>query len=163
MHRKIPETITEEELLELLKAEEKENYRLAYALGFYQAMRISEIINLLPENIDINQRIIKIKQAKGSKDRNIPISPNIIKGLRKNIPIGVGIRMLQKRFSNQCLKVLNKKLNFHCLRHSGATFYLNVKKWDLRSIQVFLGHSRLDSTEVYTHVKPESLIEKMWS
>ena len=97
MSRKLPEIITEEELIEILKQTKKKHHKLAFALGFYEAMRVSEVVNLKPENIDRQLKLIKIKQAKGKKDRNIPISPQIVKGL-KNLPIKCVIRALQTAF-----------------------------------------------------------------
>jgi len=158
---KIPETITEEELMKILKSVKDNKRKLAFMLGFYQGMRVSEIIKLQIENIDYDRRLIMIKQAKGSKDRNIPIAPEVIKGL-KHLPIDVGVRALEISFKNYCKKVLDKNLHFHSLRHSGATHYLNVKKWNLRQVQVFLGHARISTTEIYTHVNPEDLVGVMW-
>lgn len=159
--RKIPETISEEELIKILNATKKAHHKLAYALGFYQAMRVSEVIKLKPEDIDFGRKLIKIKEAKGKKDRNIPISPNIIRGL-KNLPIGCKARALQVAFKLKAKEVLGRDLHFHTLRHSGATYYFNIKKWDIRAIQVFLGHSKLDTTSIYTHVNPENLTKLMW-
>lgn len=162
MPRKIPETITEEELLLILKAIKNTKKRLAYMLGFYEGMRVSEVINLRLENIDKGRKLIMIKEAKGKKDRNIPIAPEVYNGL-KYLPIGGGVRALQISFKKISIKVLNKSnIHFHTLRHSGATYYLNKKKWDLRSVQVFLGHSKIATTEIYTHVYPEDLVNRMW-
>lgn len=125
-------------------------------------MRISEIINLQPSNIDYGQKLIRIKGGKGDKDRNIPIAPEVIKGL-KHLPIKCGARALELAFKEHLKKAgIHKDLHFHSLRHSGATFYINAKKWDLRSVQVFLGHSRVSTTEIYTHVNPEDLVKRMW-
>lgn len=159
--RVIPDTITEDELIQILKATKKQHHKLAFALGFYQAMRVSEIVNLKLENIDKGQKLIKIRQAKGGKDRNIPISPAVISGL-KHLPIKCKIRALQIAFKNKGDEILNKNIHFHTLRHSGATYYLTKKKWDLRSVQVFLGHSRIATTEIYTHINPQDLVDKMW-
>ncbi|UCD21005.1 MAG: tyrosine-type recombinase/integrase [archaeon] len=161
MGEKIPETITEEELVSILKKTKKPHHRLAFALGFYQAMRVSEVVNLKPENIDRGRRIVMIKQAKGKKDRNIPIAPQVMKGL-KHLPVGCGARALEIAIKNKAKKVLDKDVHFHTLRHSGATYYLNQKKWNLRQVQVFLGHSQINATQIYTHVNPIDLIEKMW-
>lgn len=159
--RKIPEVIEEKEFIKILRATKKKHHRLAFILGFYGCMRVSEIINLRPENIDRGQRIIRIKQAKGNKDRNIPIPKQAIRGL-SHLPLKCGIRSLQIAIKNYGKKVLNKNIHFHTLRHSGATHYLNKKKWNTRQVQQLLGHSKIQTTEIYTHVTPEVLIAKMW-
>jgi len=160
--RVLPETLDEVEMLKLLKVTTNPRHKLAFALGFYQAMRVSEIVNLKPENVDRSMKLLRIKQAKGGKDRNIPISPNVIRGL-KHLPMKCGVRALQIAFKKAVRKAgISKDLHFHCLRHSGATHYLNKKKWDLRQVQVFLGHSRIATTEIYTHVNPTDLVGLMW-
>ena len=161
MPQRIPETITEQEFLKLVRAVKKKHHRIAFILGFYGAMRVSEVVNLKSENIDRGQRIIRIKQAKGKKDRNIPLPPQSTRGL-SHIPLGCGARALQIAFRNYARKILNKDLHFHDLRHSGATFYLNKKKWSTRQVQQLLGHSKIQTTELYTHVTPQDLIDKMW-
>lgn len=157
----IPETITEEELIRILKAIEKPKLRLAFVLGFYACMRVSEVIKLREEHIDRGQRIIRIKSAKGQKDRNIPIPPQALRGLRE-LPINCTARLLQMRIKEYGKKVLKKDIHFHTLRHSGATYYLNKKKWSTRQVQQLLGHSRIVTTEIYTHVTPADLVDQMW-
>jgi len=161
MARKIPETITEEEFMKLINKDKKQKKKLAYMLGFYQCMRVSEVVNLKPENVDMGMKMIKIKQGKGNKDRNIPIAPQVWKGL-KHLPIGVKIRALQTSFKKIAKEVLDKDLHFHTLRHSGATYLLNKKKWSTRHVQQFLGHSKIETTLIYTHVNPQDLLDKMW-
>jgi len=161
MPRKIPETITEEELFKVLKETKLKHHRLAYLLGFYQCMRISEVVKLQRENIDLDRNIISIKDAKGGKDRNIPIAPELRKRLGV-LPIKCGIRALEIAFKNIAKKVLNKDLHFHCLRHSGATHYLNVKNWNLRIVQHFLGHADVSTTMIYTHISPADMINAMY-
>lgn len=162
MVRKLPITITETELATIVNATKKQHHKVAFGLGFYQCMRISEVVSLQPGDIDQGQKLIRIKQGKGDKDRNIPIAPKMFHGLKKHLPIKCGVRALQIKFKQITNKVLSKDLHFHCLRHSGASHYLNKKGWDLRSVQVFLGHSRIQTTEIYTHVSPTDLINKMW-
>ena len=161
MARKLPETINEEELKLILKLCNKIDHKLAFLLGFYEAMRISEIVNLKMENINEGQQLIMIKEAKGKKDRNIPINP-VIRPLLKHIPVKSGIRALEIAFKQKALKALNRSLHFHSLRHSGATYYMK-NGWNIRELQQFLGHSRLDTTAIYTHVSPEDLVKKMYS
>ncbi len=157
---KIPEIITEEELMKVLKRS-KPHHRMAFVLGFYGAMRISEIVGLKIEDINRETKIIRIKQGKGSKDRNIPIPPQAVRGIRQ-IPIKCGIRALEIAWKGKSKKFLKKDTHFHILRHSGATYYLNVKHWSTRQVQQLLGHSRIATTEIYTHVTPQDLINQMW-
>jgi len=161
MVKKIPETITEEEFIKLLRAVKMKHHRIAFILGFYACMRINEIVKLKPEHIDRGQRLIRIKSGKGGKDRNIPIPKQAVKGL-SHIPVKCGVRALQIAFKRYSKRSLNKDLHFHQLRHSGATHYLNKKKWGTRQIQQLLGHSKIQTTEIYTHVTPQDLIDKMW-
>jgi len=157
---KLPETITEEELIEIIKATKTPHHKIAFALGFYECMRISEVTKLQPENIDKQTKLIHIKQSKGAKDRNIPIAPEVMKGL-KNLPISCGIRALQIKFKKIGREVLNKDLHFHCLRHSGITHYIK-KGWSSLAVQRLAGHSKIQTTEIYTHIQPIDLVNKMW-
>jgi integrase len=161
MKRKIPETITEEEFIKLLKAVKKNHHRIAFILGFYGCLRVSEVVNLRQQHIDRGQRLLRIKEAKGNKDRNIPIPPESVRGL-SHIPVKCGVRALQIAIKHYGKLTLDKDIHFHTLRHSGATHYLIKKKWDTRYLQQLLGHASLDTTQIYTHVKPDILIDKMW-
>lgn len=161
MARKLPITINEEEFLKLLKATKKPHYRTAFALGFYAGLRVSEVVKLKKEDVDREQKLIRIKSGKGNKDRNVPINPKIIRGLN-SIPVGVGVRALQIAFKKKAIKVLGRDdLHFHSLRHSCATHYLK-KGWSSFMVQRLLGHSRISTTEIYTHVSQDDMIEKMW-
>lgn len=169
MVRKLPQVISEKEFLEVLKGTEDKKYKMAFILGFYQAMRVSEVAKLRPEHIDRERGFIRIVQGKGKKDADIPIMPPTFQALRsgfKHIPIGVGVRQLQRAFKTACKSILSKdNLSFHTLRHSGATFWLNEKKVDMRNIQGLLRHSRITTTEIYTHINPGSMkkvFEEAW-
>jgi len=164
MNRKIPETITEQEFLKLLKAVKQVKYKTAFTLGFYQCLRVSEVINLTKKNIDMERGFLNVKQGKGKKDRDIPIMPPS-KFCLRHLPIKLSRQMLHRAISNYSKKVLGKSIGFHTLRHSGATFYLNDKGVDIRQIQELLGHSRLSTTQIYTHINPKQLknaFENAW-
>lgn len=164
---KLPEVITEEEFKKVLEKVKNPKHKLAYCLGFYQAMRVSEVAKLRPEHINRATKLILIKQAKGGKDRNIPIAPQVMGGLR-HLPIGNdtakdhGIRALQIAWNRITKKVLGRKLNFHLLRHSSITHYLTQKKWSSLEVQRLAGHSKVSITEIYSHIRPEHLVERMW-
>ena len=69
----LPDIISEEEVKKIIAAAKWREHKLAIALGFYQAMRVSEVIKLQPEDIDKQSKLIHIRQSKGAKDRMIPI------------------------------------------------------------------------------------------
>ena len=167
---KIPETITEEELLKIVndpKVKKNARNRIIYLFSFYQCLRISEVMKLRPEDYEPNTKLLHIRQAKGKKDRKVPVSPQVIRAL-KFLPLGspkakdLGIRALQIALKKDAKRILGKDIHPHTLRHSGATHYLNKKKWDIRQLQRFLGHSDIKITQIYTHVNPEDLTALMW-
>lgn len=161
MARKLPEIITEEELIKLIDVAKKNHHKLAFALGFYECLRVSEIVNLHPIHIDKNMKLIRIIQGKGKKDANIPISPKVMKGL-KYLPIKCGIRALQIKFKELSKRILGKDLHFHCLRHSGITHYLIKEKWSSLEVQRLARHSKISTTQIYTHINPKDLVDRMW-
>ena len=164
---KLPQVITEEELMKVLAVVKKPKIKYGIAVGFYECMRVSEIIKLTKEDIDRTLKLFYIKQAKGHKDRNIPISPEVFTKLRY-LPCGsdkakdFGIRAIQYAFSLATEKAIGTRLNIHILRHSGITHYLTKKKWNTMQVQRMAGHSKSSITEIYTHINPEDLVERMW-
>ena len=146
----------------------------AYAAG----LRISEVLALRVDDIDSQRMVIRIRQAKGSKDRYVMLSPRLLTLLREywkahrrrkvykpspwlfpgNVPgqpITDGPCMKPAR-RRACAAGLDKHVTVHTLRHSFATHLLEGGT-DLRTIQILLGHRSLNTTARYLHVATAAL------
>jgi len=158
--RKLPVVITLEEFNQLLKATKRPHHRLAFKLGFIMGLRISEVTKLQPSDVDKSRKLLLIRQAKGSKDRMVPY-PEMMEKDWKFLPIKVKDRALQRVIRRIAKKAgITKDIHFHSLRHSCATHWME-KGRDLRSIQQLLGHARLETTSIYTHISGKFLKEEM--
>ena len=131
-----------------------------------------ELIALKPHDIDSKRNIVLIKNAKGKKDRIVPLSPKILEMLRVYFKLFKPTTWLfegqiqSERYSakslqsvlKQALKKVNitKPVTLHWLRHSYATHLLESGT-DLRYIQELLGHNSSRTTEIYTHVSTSSI------
>ena len=131
------------------------------SLTYSCALRISEVINLKIEDIDSAKMLIHIKNAKGKKDRFVPLSETILELLRNYY---LAFRPKEYLFNGQysfqysatsCNKIVKRyigeKYHMHLLRHAGATkAYENGT--DIFLVQKFLGHKNPKTTQIYTHV-----------
>ena len=181
--RKLPVHISEEDVEKILNApklsinkgvRDKTILELLYATG----LRISELTNLKLNQIDLTRGIVRV-MGKGNKERIIPIGEtaltwlnNFINNYRQDFILNKNNNyiflnrkgdQLSRKFcwsliTSYSKKVLpSKKISPHSLRHAFATHLLNNGA-DLRSVQMLLGHSSLSTTQIYTHVAKERLI-----
>lgn len=135
---------------------------LAYSAG----LRVSEIINLKISDIDSKRMLIHIKNAKGRKDRFVPLSQNILQLLREYYKqykpkeyLFNGQNYLQYSTGScnkLCKKYFGKDMHMHLLRHSCFTHLLE-NGTDLRIIQKIAGHNSSKTTEIYTQVSNQIL------
>ena len=141
---------------------------LIYACG----LRRSELLNLTLKDIHSERNLLLIKQAKGKKDRVVPISAKLIALLRDYYKAWKPITWLfegqipNTKYSEKSLENvlkqslaktnITKKVSLHWLRHSYATHLLESGT-DLRYIQELLGHSSSRTTEIYTHVSTKNI------
>lgn len=158
--KKLPVILNVEEFTKILKQTKKPHHRLAFKLGFLCGLRISEIIKLNKNNIDRSRGMLFIRNAKGGRDRYVPIPTPLRKDL-KHIPIKCGVRSLRAAFDDKVYKAkIIKNVTFHTLRHSCASYYLS-QGMDIKQVQQLLGHSRITTTEIYLHTNPEAIKNKM--
>lgn len=168
--RKLPEVLTKEEILRLIDSTDTLKSRLIVSLLYSTGLRVSEIVNLKKEELDLNEKTGWVRKGKGSKDRLFVMSESIAEELRefmntkakdytylfsKDKPLTT--RNIQKIIHGTRNRAnLSKKVTPHTLRHSFATHLLE-QGTDIRVIQAMLGHSSLSTTQVYTHISSDQL------
>jgi integrase/recombinase XerD len=158
--RRLPVVLSLEEFTKIMEVTKNQQHKLAFSLGFLCGLRISEVIKLKPDDIDYDRRLMFIREAKGGKDRYVPIPEQFTKRL-KLLPIKIGIRALQFAFKRNVKKAgITKDVHFHTLRHSCATYYLS-KGMNIVQVQQLLGHSNISTTTIYLHVSPDNVRESM--
>lgn len=159
--KKLPQIIDTQFILDQLTKIENIKHKSILTLTFSVGLRVSEIVNLRIEDIDSKRMIIHIKNAKGKKDRVVPLSQNVLGLLRMYFKeykpkeflfngqnkLQYSIKSCQSIFK----KYIDKKSHIHILRHSCFTSLLESGT-DLRVIQKIAGHSSSKTTEIYTHV-----------
>jgi site-specific recombinase XerD len=163
---KLPTVISKEDVLALIEQTNNIKHRCIVELLYGSGLRRNELLNLKIEDIDSKRMLVRVKQAKGKKDRITLLSHNALKDLRSYYKTWKPKEYLfegQKRgkYSGQAVNNVVKKsasnagiripVTPHMLRHSFATHLLEAGV-DLRQIQVLLGHQSSKTTEIYTHV-----------
>ena len=166
--RKLPEVLTKEEVKNLINSCETKKSKLMISLLYSSGLRVSELVNLKPEDLSFKENIGWARKGKGSKDRMFIISKNLSNQIqlylkkRKNIYVFSENKPLTTRNIQKIVKLtkqkagINKKVTPHTLRHSFATHLLESGN-DIRKIQVLLGHASLNTTAMYTHISTTEL------
>jgi len=167
---KLPEVLNKLEIKQIIESTSNKIHKLIIQLLYSGGLRVSELINLKPENIDIERKVITIKQGKRAKDRITlfpeSIKENLLKHLLENNPKNYlfesnrkkkySKRTIEEIVSKNSIKAIGKKIKPHTLRHSFATHLLETGT-DIRYIQKLLGHKNLRTTQIYTHVANSDL------
>ena len=164
--KKLPQVIDKSFLLNRIEKIENLKHKAIITLAYSVGLRVSEVINLKITDIDSARMLISIRQAKGRKDRIVPLSENVLVLLRKYYRQYKPKEYLfngqfELKYSagscNQLVKnYLGKQYRFHLLRHSCFTSLLEAGT-DIRIIQKVAGHSSSKTTEIYAHVSSQLL------
>lgn len=164
--KKLPKVIDNEFILNKLSNIKNIKHKALLSLTYSVGLRVSEVINLKIEDIDSDRMIIHIKNAKGGKDRIVPLSQTILSLLRdyykshkpkEYLFNGQTYKTYSTTSCNKLVKkYLGKKYHMHQLRHSCFTHLLESGV-DLRVIQSIAGHNSSKTTEIYTHVSKKLL------
>tara|TARA_R100001530_G_C4314157_1_gene153881 strand:- start:840 stop:1556 length:717 start_codon:yes stop_codon:yes gene_type:complete len=104
---------------------------------------------------------ILVSQGKGNKDRWIHKPKMINQSVIKKLPLTVSRRAYGNFLNKMSEEILGRKITTHLLRHSFATHFLKKNPGDLKTLQMLLGHSRLDTTGIYAHVAVDDALKKV--
>ena len=168
----LPKVIARQDVEKMLKSILNLKHQTALLMVYSLGLRRSELLSLQLSDIDSKRMAILIRNAKGNKDRTVPLSEKMLERLKsyywkykpKKYIIEGSIEgepytaaSLAKTFHRYMDKVRpNNSFSLHCLRHSCATHLLE-EGTDIRYIQELLGHKSTRTTEIYTHVSVRSL------
>lgn len=165
----LPVVLSRGEVLRLFEAITSLRYRMAAYTLYAAGLRVSEVCNLEVSDIDSERMLLRVRRGKGGKDREVTLSPVLLKFLREywvaERPPGPFVfpstQADDKRMPPSTLRHalgrarkaagIDKKVSPHTLRHCFATHMLEMGA-DIRQIQVLLGHRSIQSTARYTQV-----------
>ena len=173
---KLPTVLSQDEVKRLIDAAANRMHRTILVLLYATGIRRTEASQLKVADIDSHRMVIHIRQGKGARDRDVPLTPKLLEELRSYwrwkkprlylFPSSPGQRGVEQPISDKtvwhaCRSAatragLEKKIHPHTLRHSFATHLLEAGT-DLRTIQLLLGHERLEHTTVYLHLSQRHL------
>ena len=172
--RKLPAVLTMEQIWKLICAANNLKHRLILMTTYSAGLRASEVIALKPDNIDSKRMLIKVR-GKGDKDRYTLLAKRLLPELRhyykkfqpqtylfpssykhkKHQPLSYGsVHSIYEKTRKKA--GVKNGAGIHTMRHSFATHLLEAG-YDIRKIQVLMGHRRLSTTMIYLHVSRQTL------
>lgn len=169
--KELPKVISKEKIRRLLNSIQNIKHKLIIKIFYSTGIRLQELVNLKRKDIDFDRNVIYIRKGKGAKDRITLLSESIKEDLlkyfvsqdfrtdylfegRKGKYSKASVEKILDRFSKQ----IGLKITPHMLRHSFATHLLEAGT-DIRYIQKLLGHSNLETTQIYTKVANSEIIK----
>jgi integrase/recombinase XerD len=174
--QKLPVVLSQEEVKRLIEAAPNLLHRTLLMVLYSTGVRRTEASLLKVRDIDSERRVVHVRQGKGSRDRDLPLTPKLLAALRQYwlwkkprnylFPSTPGHRGVERPISDEtiwyaCKRAaakagIKKPIGPHTLRHSFATHLLEAGA-DLRTIQLLLGHRELKHTIIYLHLSQRHL------
>lgn len=165
---RLPEVLTKDEIKKMIDTADNQKSRLILSLLYSGGLRVSELVNMKVSDMDFGENTGWVRRGKGAKDRVFTISQSLGQEIKKYLegreqtylfskdkPLTT--RNVQKIiFGLRQKSGINKKITPHTFRHSFATHLLE-QGTDIRMIQAILGHSSLNTTQIYTHISSEQI------
>jgi site-specific recombinase XerD len=165
--KKLPIVLSVEEIQRMFNVCENKKHKAILAVLYSCGLRVSELINLKWSHIDRSRMIINIIQAKGNKDRQVPLSPDLIPILedywreyesKEFVFNGQSSLQYSERSVGEVIKQLadkagicNKRVYTHLIRHCSFT-HMTENGTDINIIQRIAGHSNVKTTNIYLHI-----------
>ncbi len=183
--KKIPNFLSVDEVFHLLEGKMEETplalrNKAILELIYSSGLRVSEVVSLNVGDVDVSIRLIRVK-GKGGKERIVPVGAKALEAIRAYLTkrrelvaksgeednalflnrfggrlTARSVERMIKAYARR--RGMVRRINPHALRHSFATHLLGAGA-DLRSIQEMLGHASLSTTQKYTHISLEKLME----
>ena len=170
--KKLPIVLSPEEVLALLFATRSLKHRTIMSTIYACGPRLEEVRSLQVSDIDSKRMLIFIRKGKGNKQRYVSLPQKLLELLREyykseqpklwlfpgqNPDRPLSGETIQKAV-RRAAKVagITKRVTPHLLRHTYATHAMEAGV-DLRTLQILLGHGKLNTTSIYTHVSPEHI------
>lgn len=174
--KKLPIVLSVEEIQKMFTVCENLKHKVILALLYSCGLRVSELINLKWSHIDRSRMIINIIKAKGNKDRQVMLTPELIPVLEnywneyrsKEYVLNGQVELqyssrsvleVVKQLANKA--EINKRVYTHLMRHCSFTHMIE-NGIDINLIQKLAGHSNAKTTAIYTHIS-HNLISKIKS
>ena len=175
-HRKLPEILSPDEVALLIGAASNLFHQTILMTLYSTGMRRAELCNLKTTDIDSERMMVHIHQGKGGRDRDVPLSQKLLETLRvywrwmkpktylfpgtvdnwrADVPVTTKVPWEACHQAAQRAGI-TKHVSPHTLRHCYATHLLESGA-DLRTIQILLGHAKLEHTAIYLHLSQKHL------
>ncbi len=165
---KVPAVLSQGQVMRIIDAAENMKHRILLMTTYSAGLRVSEVVSLKPEHIESERMMIRVEQAKGNKDRYTLLSNRLLGELRQYWKIyrpkqwlfpsswspekHIDISSAQKIYYKAKKQAgIQKGKGIHVLRHCFATHLLEAG-YDVRRIQILMGHRALSTTMTYLHV-----------
>jgi integrase/recombinase XerD len=175
---RLPEVLSREEVQRLIQCAASPLHRIWLLTLYATGVRREELVRLKISDLDTDRMLIRIRQGKGKKDRDVMLSPALLAELRQywrsanpkpttylfpgrgphpNVEVPIDSRSIFNAVQQAAQRAgLDKHVHPHTLRHCFATHLLESGA-DLRTIQLLLGHADLDTTSRYLHLSERHL------
>jgi site-specific recombinase XerD len=172
--RSLPTVLSQDEVTHLIEMTRNRMHRTMLMVLYATGLRRTEASRLKVSDIDSQRMVIHVERGKGLRDRDVPLTPKLLEALRDYwrwkkprgylFPSKVGTverPISDKTVWNICKAAatragIKKRMSPHTLRHSFATHLLEAGT-DLRTIQLLMGHERLEDTTLYLHLSQTHL------